>query len=90
MAGGTFQYFYNESVVFINGLTQIAGIGAMRRLIMSNKWCRSGKHDQSRADKDRTDSLIILEDRHERKDITKVEYEIMKSVLSGKGNTDKL
>ena len=83
MAGGTFKYFYNKSTLYFSDLIQIAGIGAIRRMIMRKGWGRLGKHAQRRADKDRCDSLKILEDRLKRKDITKEEYEILKSVLNG-------
>jgi len=89
MLGGTFKYLYNKSAFYISGLRQAAGIGAIRRMIMPKKRGMSGKHDQSRAGKDRTDSLRILEERFTRGDVIESEYEIMKSVLVGKGDTDK-
>ncbi len=87
MSGSTFRYLYNKSIFYISGLTQAFGFGAIRRLITQKKWGRSEKDAQRRADKDRSDSLRILENRLARKDITKAEYEIMKSALTGKKET---
>ncbi len=88
MPGGTFKYFYNKSALYFSDLIQIAGIGAIRRMIM-HKWRgKTGKHTQSRADKDRMDSVKILEKRFARGEISEAEYEIMKSVLSGEKETD--
>ena len=83
MCIGTFKHLYKQSALYLSGLKQTIGIGAIRRMFRRKRWRRLGKHAQRRTDKDRTDSLIILENRLERKDITKVEYEIMKSVLIG-------
>ena len=84
MSGDTFRYLNNKIIAFISWLSQTADIASVRRMVESIRWVGAGKHAQSRADKDRNDSLKILEDRLEKKDITKEEFEIMKYMLTGK------
>ena len=90
MSGGTFQYLYNKSALYISGLPQAAGIGALRRMSMRIRWSSYRKHTQNRADRDRTDSLRILEKRFSREEVSEAEYETMKSVLTRKEKSDKL
>jgi hypothetical protein len=82
MHGDTFKYFYNKSAFYLNDRTPTSGIGAIRRMLTRKRWVNFGKLTQSRSDKDRTDSLRILEKRFTRGDFSEAEYKIMKAMLT--------
>jgi hypothetical protein len=82
MHSDTFKYLYNKSVFYLSDRTQTSGLSAMRRMLLRKRWSSFGKHAQSRKDKDRNDSLRILEKRFAKGDFSEAEYEIMKSMLT--------
>jgi hypothetical protein len=77
-----FKHFYNKSVFYLSDRPQTSGLGAIRRMFLRKRWASLEKRAQSRADKDRADSLRVLEKRFTRGDFSEAEYEVMKSMLT--------